>query len=500
MATANQPADGKWIEKENEALQALRQLSDTLNFSWVDLTKAIMILQTGGKVDLGGKTLTQKKVIAEDEATKMRNIAKHIRRGWFKNAKAPWMSYFPRASTAERRMTAMTAPQDWRGTAPQERRVLSRMASLGSADSTSDVEILNVDTANADDDQFEISSDEENVDIVYGCDIRFDGADAYRQLCVNGERIGVEDKAVRIHQPKAVGNEYIAEFVDGSFNTIPGHIRIARQPSTPPPTQETASPTSARPPTTLKRPSAATATPALKRPASAPKDAHDGLTAGSSNPAHDGGPADANDEELGDDSDDGDAVAAVAAEDLEESEEDTHEQDEAEEPEDVDAPTIEPSIGHHAVIHDLVTRQDLNKGPCRLVKFDDVKQRWLVRTLTMTPEECWLKSENLTCHTDMVWKEHGELFNSIRASKDDFVVRANCQGSRPKIISMYKGKTQVAQVSSFRCPINIAFEAMLALCCDVMTGKVDPTNKTLLKDTKEAYVKKIMIETVQHRY
>jgi hypothetical protein len=317
---------------------------------------------------------------------------------------------------------------------------------------------------------------------------------------VNGERIGVEDKAVRIHQPTAVGNEYIAEFVDGSFNTIPGHIRIARQPSTPPPTQETASPTSARPPTTLKRPSAATATPALKRPASAPKDAHDGLTAGSSNPAHDGGPADANDEELGDDSDDGDAVAAVAAEDLEESEEDTHEQDEAEEPEDVDAPTIEPSIGHHAVIHDLVSRQDLNKGPCRLVKFDDVKQRWLVRTLTMTPEECWLKSENLTCHTDMVWKEHGELFNSIRASKDDFVVRANCQGSRPKIISMYKGKTQVAQVSSFRCPINIAFEAMLALCCDVMTGKVDPTNKTLLKDTKEAYVKKIMIETVQHRY
>ena len=108
------PGDGpadvtKLTELTTEILHMVAHMPK-LNARWKQYAKGVIILMNDGRYTPKPTTVVQRKLIAEEEATKLRAIALHIRRQWYMGRVPDWMTPFARPVAVARLAAADTAP------------------------------------------------------------------------------------------------------------------------------------------------------------------------------------------------------------------------------------------------------------------------------------------------------------------------------------------------------------------------------------------------------
>ena len=253
----NDPADEAGIGIMTAGLVAMCTADPTFNAPWAVLAKAIFILIGKGILKHHPKTIgnqKQKQQVAEEEATKLRTIGRHIRREWYRRSNKQWMLPFLRPNmqdldepvnaldvivpapltaadlaTAQSTLQSTSASQSaLQSTLQSTRQLMRAPSSLPSYDS--DIELVEPMPAPiVDCDSSESDHDDADFDSV-SYQIRYTALRGpYRVFVTGGQELFTED-AVTVHTPTAIGECYIAEFLDGERMVVDGWVHVGTQP------------------------------------------------------------------------------------------------------------------------------------------------------------------------------------------------------------------------------------------------------------------------------
>ena len=98
-ADQEDPADGRAIESKTGSVQRLLEKFPKLELRWAVLKKSILsMLEDKGSswpVEDRPETYEARVALAEEQATRLRNIIFHVKREWYRRSTKPWMCAFP---------------------------------------------------------------------------------------------------------------------------------------------------------------------------------------------------------------------------------------------------------------------------------------------------------------------------------------------------------------------------------------------------------------------
>ena len=239
------PPDSDWIEPHAEKIHVLQEAAQMLSPSWLDFTKACLMLQQSPSAVKMTKSirLSDKKKVSEEDAAGFRAMCRHIRGGRYERQKTGHMKLPPRPETLEDECLVLETSEATKAT-PIEclvvetseateatpNKMLTSSPSVAIAAQASDSrelaeslrparQLLRMSFPGVD------YNDPQNFFVpkvlrdLIKYDPRYivtwDGAKAFRQLMVNGEAVGAPEPAVNVVTPQKAGSEYVAVFFGG---------------------------------------------------------------------------------------------------------------------------------------------------------------------------------------------------------------------------------------------------------------------------------------------
>ena len=106
------PADVTRLTELKSEIQQMIGHMPKLNARWKQYVKGVLVLMQDGRYSPKPTTVVSRKQIAEEEATKLRAIALHIRRQWYMKRVPEWMIPFARPVAVAQLVASATVPAD----------------------------------------------------------------------------------------------------------------------------------------------------------------------------------------------------------------------------------------------------------------------------------------------------------------------------------------------------------------------------------------------------
>ena len=106
------PADVTRLTELKAEIQSMIGHMPKLNARWKQYVKGVLVLMQDGRYSPKPTTVASRKQIAEEEATKLRAIALHIRRQWYMKRVPEWMIPFARPAAVAQLVASATVPAD----------------------------------------------------------------------------------------------------------------------------------------------------------------------------------------------------------------------------------------------------------------------------------------------------------------------------------------------------------------------------------------------------